>query len=89
MKPLLTCREAAAVLRLHPHQIYRLAAERRIPHFRISGVGVRFDESDLERWLAEGRREIETRPRAKERIKKRTLASSLISNEGETNATSS
>jgi excisionase family DNA binding protein len=76
MKPLLTCAEAAAVLRLHPHQLYRLAAERRIPHIRIGGVGVRFDESDLERWLADGRREIETRPRPKGRIKVKTLASS-------------
>ena len=62
MKALLTVAEVARLLRLHPTQVYKLAAERQLPSFKIPGVGVRFAEDEILRWVENGRREEETRP---------------------------
>jgi len=42
--------EVAAVLNVSERQIYKLAAERRIPAFRIGG-SLRFDPATLASWL--------------------------------------
>lgn len=53
MGKLLTAREVAEMLRCHRHHIYRLVSEKRIRHFKIPGVGVRFDSQDIEKMIAE------------------------------------
>ena len=55
-KNLITVREAAAALRIHPGSLYRLCARRGIPFYRIKGVGLRFRPSDLDRFVDRSRR---------------------------------
>ena len=49
-RPLLTPSEVAARLRIGLSTVYRLAAEREIPSYKIGGAR-RFDEADLDRYL--------------------------------------
>ena len=54
MERLLTVREAAELLSIHPKSLYRLISQRRIPFIRKPGIGYRLRHSDLEKWLEEG-----------------------------------
>ena len=45
-EPLLSIREAAQLLGLHPQVLYRLVAARRLPHYRC-GRTIRFDRKML------------------------------------------
>ena len=51
LAPLLTIRETAAFLRISEKSIRRLIAHRRLPCVRL-GRRVRFDRSDLLRWVS-------------------------------------
>lgn len=51
MLKLLTVKETAALLRVTPHSVYRMARTGAIPSLRI-GHQVRIDEAALEAWLA-------------------------------------
>jgi excisionase family DNA binding protein len=52
VKPLLTVRDVASLLRCSTGSVYRAALKKEIPSLRTPG-GVRFDEEDLARWLEE------------------------------------
>lgn len=54
MEKLLTVKEAAEFLSIHPKNVYRLISERRIPFIWKPGIGYRLKESDLMKWLQEG-----------------------------------
>lgn len=49
---IMTVREVATYLKIKEKTAYRLAAERRIPGFRV-GRSWRFRVSDIERWIEE------------------------------------
>jgi len=53
---LMTVREAAEVLKIHPGSLYRLCARRGIIFYRIPGVGLRFRPSDLDKFVDRSRR---------------------------------
>ena len=53
MERLLTVREAAELLSIHPKSLYKLISQRRIPFIRKPGIGYRFRFSDLKKWLEE------------------------------------
>ena len=53
---LLTVREAAAFLRVHPGTLYRLAGRRVVVSYKIEGAGLRFKPSDLEKFVNAGKR---------------------------------
>ena len=48
----ITVRELAAYLRVHPTTVYRLVRQERIPSFRV-GSDWRFDREAIERWMSE------------------------------------
>lgn len=48
-KVVLTVKDVAAYLGLHPGTIYRLARNRKIPAFRI-GIDWRFNRESIDRW---------------------------------------
>ncbi|HVN91417.1 MAG TPA: helix-turn-helix domain-containing protein [Candidatus Binataceae bacterium] len=49
---LITVRELAAYLRVHPTTVYRLLRQEKIPSFRV-GSDWRFDREAIERWMSE------------------------------------
>ena len=49
IQPLLTVREAAALLRLAPKTLYSLVSQRRIP-FRKAGRRLLFDHDEIIQW---------------------------------------
>ena len=49
---LLTVKETAAVLRVKPQWVYKMARSGALPNVRL-GRQVRIDEAALQRWLAE------------------------------------
>ena len=51
----LTVDELAAVLRCQPEKVYRLAARRELPSYKVEGRRL-FSEAEVARWL-QGRRE--------------------------------
>ena len=53
---LMTVREAAEILKIHPGSLYRLCARRGIVFYRIPGVGLRFRPSDLNKFVDRSRR---------------------------------
>ena len=53
---IMTVREVATYLKIKEKTAYRLAAEGRIPGFRVGGSW-RFRVSDIERWIEEQSRE--------------------------------
>lgn len=55
LKNLLTVKEAAEFLKVHPHHLYRLKCNKAIPYLQIPGVGVRFDQDELIKWIQEGK----------------------------------
>lgn len=48
--PILTVKDAAAMLRVHPCTIYRLVRDRQLPGFRIGGDW-RFHREQLKEWI--------------------------------------
>jgi len=54
MERLLTVREAAEFLSIHPKHLYRIISERLIPFIWKPMIGYRLRESDLMEWLQEG-----------------------------------
>jgi excisionase family DNA binding protein len=60
----LTVRELAAVLNVSERQIYKLAAEHRIPGFKIGG-SLRFDPVAIALWLREKMASADVRNRMK------------------------
>lgn len=52
----MTIREAAAALKIHRGSLYRLASKRAVVSYKIEGVGLRFKPSDLEKFVAKGKR---------------------------------
>ncbi|MCU7846935.1 MAG: helix-turn-helix domain-containing protein [Candidatus Thiodiazotropha sp. (ex Lucinoma kastoroae)] len=49
---ILTLKEVAVYLKLAEKTAYRLAAEGKLPGFKVGGSW-RFQESDIEKWIAE------------------------------------
>ena len=54
MTKMLTLEEAAALLGFSPKTVYNWTSKRTIPHHKLGGR-LRFDEHDLESWLARHR----------------------------------
>ncbi len=50
--PVMTVRELADYLRVHPATIYRLLKQKRIPAFKV-GSDWRFDRESIDRWRLE------------------------------------
>ncbi len=65
MNALLTIKEAAGLLKIHPHHLYRLIGKRAVPYLKIPGVGVRFDLDQIEKWIAENEVHVEDWSRVK------------------------
>ena len=59
MRELLTVGELAKKLKIHKHSIYRLISKKTIPHFKIPGVGIRFDPDEIEKWARESEFQVE------------------------------
>jgi len=55
IEPLLTVREAAHILHIHPISLYRLCYKRRLPHVRLEGVGLRVRPGDLRTFIEKAR----------------------------------
>ena len=53
---ILTVREVAKFLRIHPTTVYRLAKNGRIPAFRV-GADYRFNRVAIDRWRLAGARD--------------------------------
>ena len=49
--PLLTYSQAASFLNIKPGTLYAMVSQGRIPHVRLSKRMVRFDRSELRRWV--------------------------------------
>jgi excisionase family DNA binding protein len=47
----MTAREAGEYLHLNPKSIYRACSNKRIPHSKIPGVGMRVDKKELDALL--------------------------------------
>lgn len=45
--------ESAPMLRMSPDSLYRLVRERKVPHRRISGIGICFTPDDLRQIVAD------------------------------------
>lgn len=50
-QPLLTVNEVAAQLQISSKHLYRLTAQKRIPHLRVGG-SLRFRQEEIDAWLA-------------------------------------
>lgn len=48
---LLTAKQLAEILGTRQNTVYDLAARGDLPSFKLPGVGRRFRETDVERWL--------------------------------------
>lgn len=59
---LLTCDEAAEVLRMTTNRLSRLVRRGLVPHVMLPGDEVRFDERDLSAWLESRKAGIATQP---------------------------
>lgn len=55
VEPLLTYRQAAALIGLPVNSLYQLVHHRRIPHVRLGRRFVRFKRSDLAAWIDDRR----------------------------------
>ena len=51
-RPVMTVRELADYLRVHPSTIYRLLKQKRIPAFKV-GSDWRFNRETIDRWRLE------------------------------------
>ena len=54
MKKLLTVIQAAEMLEIHRITLYKLIEDKKIPHIRKKGLGLRLDPDQLEAWVKEG-----------------------------------
>ena len=54
MTTLLTIKEAATRLKVHPQHLYKLVYAQKVPFIRRPGLGVRFDPDQLDAWVREG-----------------------------------
>lgn len=54
MEKLLNVKQMANLLGIHPHSLYRLCRDKKIPYFKIKGIGVRFDPDKIKNWIQEG-----------------------------------
>jgi len=54
-RPLLSVREAARLLGVHPATVYKLCADRQLPHARVLNA-IRIVPADLARFVQERRR---------------------------------
>jgi excisionase family DNA binding protein len=52
----ITAAETAAYLGLHLVTVYRLISQRKIPHSRVGGIGVRVDREALDKIITAGNR---------------------------------
>lgn len=66
MKPLLTKKQAAELVGVHPESIMRMARENRFPQpIRLGHAlqsHIRFDEADVLEWLQERKAEVRDKP---------------------------
>ena len=53
--PYLKVGEVARLLAAHPQSVFRLVQSRRIPFYKIKGIGLRFDPNEIHKWI-EGQR---------------------------------
>jgi excisionase family DNA binding protein len=51
MDPLLTAKDVAAILKVHPNTVYEKAKKGSIPSVRTSASGIRFNERDIREWI--------------------------------------
>lgn len=56
MKPLLTVRELAKLLKVHEVSVRRLISKKIIPFLKIPGIGVRFLPDEIEKWIKKERK---------------------------------
>lgn len=54
-KEVLSCSEAAAYMNVSLSHLYKLTAERKVPHFKPMGKMVYFNRLELEQWLQTNR----------------------------------
>lgn len=62
MDSLLTAKDLAAILRVHPNTVYAKAKSGEIPSVKAANSSVRFVESDIRRWLDGHSRSSSSRP---------------------------
>ena len=51
MKPLLTVKDVAKLLRCSTYQVYRLTSKKRIPYLKVAGGAIRFNPDEMDTWL--------------------------------------
>ena len=51
MDPLLTVKDVAAILKVHPNTVYEKARKADIPSVRTSSSRIRFNERDIKEWI--------------------------------------
>ena len=56
LERLLTVKQVSETLEVHPKTIYRLANEGRLTSIKKRGLGVRFRQAEIDRWLDTGKR---------------------------------
>jgi excisionase family DNA binding protein len=56
----MTIRDVAEFLKVTEKTIYRMAADGRIPGFKVGGTW-RFDKADIEKWIAENKNTAKTK----------------------------
>jgi excisionase family DNA binding protein len=54
MNSLLTTKEVAESLSIHPKTVYKLVKDKRIPFIKREGLGIKFRKKDVEDWLNKG-----------------------------------
>ena len=54
MKKLLTVIQAAEMLGIHRITLYKLIEDKKIPHIRKKGMGIRLDPDQLDKWTKSG-----------------------------------
>lgn len=51
---MLTLKQLAKKLSVHENTLYKLVNKKEIPHKRIGGKAIRFDEQEIENWIKRG-----------------------------------
>jgi len=51
MDPLLTVKDVAAILKVHPNTVYEKARKAAIPSVRTSSSRIRFKEREIKEWI--------------------------------------
>ena len=51
IEPLLTAKQVAELLGCRVNSVYELAGRGELPSYKVAGVGRRFRETEIERWL--------------------------------------